>query len=175
MKTFYVQNVCQAFPELMGHCSVCVIVRGVGKLLWTIVLVFLDPLTYLTTWKITKHGDARFSTWDNLSNLIISCSHTVFMPTSGQTRSSSDWSEALNAAGVKDKEKETPMGPLMYVPVPWERLYYTLHTTQRHTHTHTHTTTVTWGNEGTKKLMEMWKDRERGLRVAVSHPEANGW
>lgn len=49
---------------------------------------------------------------------------------SGQRMGSSDWSNALNSASVKDKEKEMLTGVLMYVAVLRERLY--------NTHTHTH-------------------------------------
>lgn len=63
--------------------------------------------------------------------------------------STSEWWKALTPAGVKDKEargtnvchcslKETP-----------------------HRHVCVHTHRVTSGDDGEKKLMEMWKDRER--------------
>lgn len=63
--------------------------------------------------EITRHGDTRFTPSDILYILMM-----FLMSASGQTRGSSDWTKALNTAGVKDKEMVILKRSLMHVPAP---------------------------------------------------------
>lgn len=136
VKTFYVPYVCQLYRKERAS-AVCVCDCAVGYESFQQPLFrseecfqptqqFYSPASdnmgnHLT--RIYKVNTIRYIISSFVGYTLVICRQ------SGQMMGSSDWSNALNSASVKDREKEMLTGALMYVAVLRERLY--------NTHTHT--------------------------------------